>query len=88
LLPQTPRTYTLAEITLPWYKTKMNRIIFATLPERTITVTPSTTAPANSLNTPVESTLINTQADPTQQALRVQRPPRTPRCLIIVAVVG
>jgi len=88
LLPQTPGTYTLPEITLPWYNTKMNRISYATLPERTITVTPSTTAPANSLNPPVESNLNNTDAEPTQQALSVQRHTSTPLWLIIVAVLG
>ena len=54
LLPQTPGTYTLPEIKLPWFNTKINRISYATIPARTLTVVPSTnpltpTAPMVSL---------------------------------------
>jgi len=88
LLPQTPGTYTLPEISLPWYNTKMNRISYATLPERTITVTPSTTAPVQTLNPPAENNLNNTMAESTEQAVTVQQQTVTPLWLIIVASLG
>ena len=47
LLPQTPGTYTLPEVSVPWYNTKINRISYATLPARTITVIPSSTTTLN-----------------------------------------
>ncbi|MDP4985511.1 BatD family protein [Pseudoalteromonas tunicata] len=39
LLPQKPGTYTLPEVKIPWFNTVVNRIEYATLPTRTITVT-------------------------------------------------
>lgn len=38
LVPQIPGTYTLPEITVPWFNTVIQRVEYATLPERTITV--------------------------------------------------
>ncbi|KAF7775054.1 hypothetical protein PCIT_a1152 [Pseudoalteromonas citrea] len=38
LVPQTPGTYTLPEISVPWFNTVIKRLEYATLPARTITV--------------------------------------------------
>ncbi|QPB83804.1 protein BatD [Pseudoalteromonas rubra] len=38
LLPQTPGTYTLPEIKVPWFNTVINKVQYATLPSRTIEV--------------------------------------------------
>jgi hypothetical protein len=48
LVPQTPGTYTLPEVKLPWFNTVINRVQYATLPARTLTVIadPNQTAPA------------------------------------------
>ncbi|PCC12391.1 BatD family protein [Pseudoalteromonas sp. JB197] len=89
LLPQTPGTYTLPEIKLPWYNTKINRISFATLPERTITVIPS----SNAANPVVINDSQNTNNQAAGQnsidatnPLQVQS--STPLWLIIVAALG
>ena len=91
LLPQTPGTYTLPEIKLPWFNTKINRISFATLPARTITVTPSSTV----VNTPVntEQSIDNTPVDETKAdadtSIQMQTAHSyTPLWLIAVAVLG
>ena len=52
LLPQKPGTYTLPEIKLPWFNTKINRISYATIAERTITVIPSSSSVNTPINTP------------------------------------
>lgn len=91
LLPQTPGTYTLPEIKLPWFNTKINRISFATLPARTITVTPSSTVvnpPVNTEqsidNTPVDETKADANTSAQMQTARSY----TPLWLIAVAVLG
>jgi hypothetical protein len=91
LLPQTPGTYTLPEIKLPWFNTKINRISFATLPARKITVTPSSTV----VNTPVntEQSIDNTPVDETKAdadtSIQMQTAHSyTPLWLIAVAVLG
>ena len=91
LLPQTPGTYTLPEIKLPWFNTKINRISFATLPARKITVTPSSTV----VNTPVntEQSIENTPVDETKADANTSAQIQTPRSytplwLIAVAVLG
>ncbi|WP_338363890.1 BatD family protein [uncultured Pseudoalteromonas sp.] len=95
LLPQKAGTYTLPEITLPWYNTKINRISYATLPERTITVTPSANAvntsavPNNTFNvdeanTPATNVANTVKIDAAQPAPQAA----TPLWLIIVAVLG
>ncbi|MGB0946443.1 MAG: BatD family protein [Pseudoalteromonas marina] len=91
LLPQTPGTYTLPEIKLPWFNTKINRISFATLPARTITVTPSSTVvntPVNTEqsieNTPVDETKVDANTSAQMQTARSY----TPLWLIAVAVLG
>ena len=91
LLPQTPGTYTLPEIKLPWFNTKINRISFATLPARTITVTPSSTV----VNTPVntEQSIDNTPVDETKADANTSAQMQTARSytplwLIAVAVLG
>ena len=91
LLPQTPGTYTLPEIKLPWFNTKINRISFATLPARKITVTPSSTV----VNTPVntEKSIDNTPVDETKAdadtSIQMQTAHSyTPLWLIAVAVLG
>ena len=91
LLPQTPGTYTLPEIKLPWFNTKINRISFATLSARTITVTPSSTV----VNTPVntEQSIDNIPVDETKAdadtSIQMQTAHSyTPLWLIAVAVLG
>ena len=91
LLPQTPGTYTLPEIKLPWFNTKINRISFATLPARKITVTPSSTVvntPVNTeqsiKNTPVDETKADANTSAQMQTARSY----TPLWLIAVAVLG
>lgn len=91
LLPQTPGTYTLPEIKLPWFNTKINRISFATLPARKITVTPSSTV----VNTPVntEQSIDNTPVDETKAdadtSIQMQTAHSyTPLWLIAVALLG
>jgi len=92
LLPQKPGTYTLPEIKLPWFNTKMNRISLATLPKRTITVTPSTTAPNTAIANPQPSTNnsptlenISNQSTGTQP---IETKSDTPLWLIVVAALG
>ena len=92
LLPQKPGTYTLPEIKLPWFNTKMNRISLATLPKRTITVTPSTTAPNTAIANPQPSTdnsptleNISNQATGTQP---IETKSDTPLWLIVFAALG
>lgn len=95
LLPQKAGTYTLPEITLPWYNTKINRISYATLPERTITVTPSANAISpgaianDNLNTG-EPTLPANKVSNTQQPNTAIAAPQNviPLWLIIIAVLG
>ncbi|ALQ08871.1 BatD family protein [Pseudoalteromonas fuliginea] len=92
LLPQKPGTYTLPEIQLPWFNTKMNRISVATLPKRTITVTPSSTAisPTTNSNQQTIDTLTsspNNNVDATQlESMQVQK--NIPLWLIAVAILG
>ena len=91
LLPQTPGTYTLPEIKLPWFNTKINRISFATLPARTITVTPSSTVVNPPVNT--EQSIENTPVDETKAdadtSIQMQTAHSyTPLWLIAVAVLG
>jgi hypothetical protein len=91
LLPQIPGTYTLPEIKLPWFNTKINRISFATLPARKITVTPSSivvNTPVNTEqsieNTPVDETKVDANTSAQMQTARSY----TPLWLIAVAVLG
>lgn len=91
LLPQTPGTFTLPEIKLPWFNTKINRISFATLPTRKITVTPSSTVvntPVNTEqsieNTPVDETKVDANTSAQMQTARSY----TPLWLIAVALLG
>ena len=91
LLPQTPGTYTLPEIKLPWFNTKINRISFATLPARKITVTPSSTVVNPPVNT--EQSIENTPVDETKAdadtSIQMQTAHSyTPLWLIAVAVLG
>ncbi|WP_024612285.1 BatD family protein [Pseudoalteromonas sp. TB64] len=92
LLPQRAGTYTLPEIKLPWYNTKTNRISYATIPERTITVIPSST----SANPPVENNQQNIANSHSPQntnadiinSQSVQTQSETPIWLIVIAVLG
>ena len=91
LLPQTPGTYTLPEIKLPWFNTKINRISFATLPARKITVTPSSTVVNTTVNTeqsientPVDETKVDANTSAQMQTARSY----TPLWLIAVALLG
>lgn len=87
LLPQTPGTYTLPEIKLPWFNTKINRISYATIPARTLTVVPSTnpltpTAPA--IAEPQKASSKSHTPTNVQTVTQVT----SPMWLIIVAIVG
>ncbi|QWV05415.1 BatD family protein [Pseudoalteromonas shioyasakiensis] len=89
LLPQTPGTYTLPEIKLPWFNTKINRISYATIPARTLTVVPSTnpltpTAPAIAEPQTASSNELSHTPTNVQTVTQVT----SPMWLIIVAVVG
>lgn len=89
LLPQTPGTYTLPEIKLPWFNTKINRISYATIPARTLTVVPSTnpltpTAPAITAPQNNSSSMVSEGPADVQTVTQVT----TPLWLIIVAIVG
>ncbi|NIZ05246.1 BatD family protein [Pseudoalteromonas sp. HF66] len=89
LLPQTPGTYTLPEIKLPWFNTKINRISYATIPARTLTVVPSTnpltpTAPAIAEPQTASSNELSHTPTNVQTVTQVT----TPMWLIVVAVVG
>ena len=87
LLPQLPGTYTLPEVSVPWYNTKINRISYATLPARTITVTPSSNnvvnptpvAPTPALPTIEHTPSINTQPNVVTNY---------PMWLVITSVIG
>jgi len=84
LLPQTPGTYTLPEVSVPWYNTKIKRISYATLPARTITVT------ASSLNatvpTPAQTQPITEQ--PLAERVQTVKINNTPLWLIIACAIG
>ncbi|MDO6836111.1 BatD family protein [Pseudoalteromonas carrageenovora] len=93
LLPQKPGTYTLPEIKLPWYNTKINRISYATLPKRTITVTSNANTPSpdvtNAIASNEQSSKINPSSNLAQQStLEPVVQSVTPLWLIIVAVLG
>ncbi|PKG63068.1 MULTISPECIES: BatD family protein [Pseudoalteromonas] len=92
LLPQKPGTYTLPEIQLPWFNTKMNRISVATLPKRTITVTPSSTAPntavANPQSNPNNLPAIENISNEAAGTQRIETKSDTPLWLIVVAALG
>ncbi|PAJ72788.1 protein BatD [Pseudoalteromonas sp. NBT06-2] len=45
LLPQKPGNYTLPEVTIPWFNTVINKVEYAVLPAKKITVTGSVLAP-------------------------------------------
>ncbi|RZM77047.1 protein BatD [Pseudoalteromonas rubra] len=65
LLPQTPGTYTLPEIKVPWFNTVINKVQYATLPSKTIEVKADpnqvSVAPAPVVSAPQQTT---TQAEP------------------------
>ncbi|MBH0077346.1 protein BatD [Pseudoalteromonas sp. SWYJ118] len=92
LLPQKPGTYTLPEIQLPWFNTKMNRISVATLPKRTITVTPSSTAPNTAVANPQpninNSSVIENISNEDLGTQNIEIKKDTPLWLIVVAVLG
>ncbi|WP_062569774.1 MULTISPECIES: BatD family protein [Pseudoalteromonas] len=86
LLPQTPGTFTLPEVKLPWFNTKINRISYATIPARTITVIPST----NALTPNTNNATANTSQELTGEipAVRTITEVTQPIWLIIVAAGG
>lgn len=92
LLPQKPGTYTLPEIKLPWFNTKMNRISVATLPKRTITVTPSSTAANTAVANPQpninNSSAIENISNEDLGTQNIEIKGDTPLWLIVVAVLG
>ncbi|WP_394193111.1 BatD family protein [Pseudoalteromonas atlantica] len=87
LLPQTPGTYTLPEVSVPWYNTKIKRISYATLPARTITVTASNHSPTAVPAIPqqTESTAQLNEKPTNVSTVTVSS---TPLWLIIVCVIG
>ncbi|TMN73596.1 protein BatD [Pseudoalteromonas sp. S1727] len=87
LLPQLPGTYTLPEVSVPWYNTKINRISYATLPARTITVTPSSNDVVPPPPAAPTSALPTTEAPSslTSQPIQVSH---IPIWLVIVSVIG
>ena len=88
LLPQTPGTYTLPEIKLPWFNTKINRISYATIPARSITVVPSTnplTPPQAAVTAPTEQAATPSLNNSTPAVVTQLS---TPTWLIIIAVAG
>ncbi|TMP05145.1 protein BatD [Pseudoalteromonas sp. S3178] len=93
LLPQKPGTYTLPEIKLPWYNTKINRISYATLPKRTITVTGNANTPAPDVTNAIASNEQNSKINPSnnlaqQSTLAPVIQSVTPLWLIVIAVLG
>ncbi|MEL0632013.1 BatD family protein [Pseudoalteromonas carrageenovora] len=93
LLPQKPGTYTLPEIKLPWYNTKINRISYATLPKRTIIVTGNANTPApdvtNAITSNEQSSEINSSNNLVgKSTLTPVIQSVTPLWLIVVAVLG
>jgi hypothetical protein len=48
LIPQQPGKLTLPEISVPWWNTKENKIVYTTLPERVIEVAPADHTPSSS----------------------------------------
>jgi hypothetical protein len=88
LLPQIPGTYTLPEVSLPWFNTKINRMSFATLPARTITVTPSANAalnsPASVKQTPAQTNNSDNPQNPQPTITQLHYP----LWLIVIAIVG
>lgn len=90
LLAQTAGDFTLPEISIPWFNTKINRIQYATLPERTITVLPNSNTPINAASTP---TNINTAPTISDTSKYISPHPLssssvTPWWLIVVALLG
>ncbi|MGS0496247.1 BatD family protein [Pseudoalteromonas mariniglutinosa] len=87
LLPQLPGTYTLPEVSVPWYNTKINRISYATLPARTITVTPSSNDVVPPPPAAPTSALPTTEAPSslTSQPIQVSH---IPIWLVIASVIG
>ena len=87
LLPQTPGTYTLPEVSVPWYNTKIKRISYATLPARTINVTASSHSPTAVPAIPqqTESTAQLNEKPTNVSTVTVSS---TPLWLIIVCVIG
>ncbi|OUL58522.1 BatD family protein [Pseudoalteromonas ulvae] len=63
LLPQKPGTYQLPEVKIPWFNTVVNRIEYATLPSRTLTVVASSTNPSPSapMSAPEQPSVQNPQ---------------------------
>lgn len=87
LLPQTPGTYTLPEVSVPWYNTKIKRISYATLPARTITVTASSHLPAAVPAIP-QQTEDMTPLNENSTNISTIAVNKTPMWLIIVCVIG
>lgn len=92
LLPQKPGTYTLPEIKMPWFNTKINRISYATLPSRVITVTQSSSASSQPViaNTDQNHADItsNKNNDTVNNSELTDIKKETPFWLIIVAILG
>ena len=70
LVPQTPGTYTLPEIKLPWFNTVINKVQYATLPARTLTVIADPNQPTQSA--PITAAPIQNQ--PTTQPTVIEVP--------------
>ncbi|WP_404339030.1 BatD family protein [Pseudoalteromonas mariniglutinosa] len=86
LLPQTPGTYTLPEIKVPWFNTKINRISYATLPARQVTVLPSSNALTAPLAQPPTAVASNSAVRPS--IIQTKGMNESVTWLKIVAIMG
>ncbi|WP_231665267.1 MULTISPECIES: BatD family protein [unclassified Pseudoalteromonas] len=78
LLPQKPGNYTLPEVKIPWFNTVVNKVEFATLPAKQITVTGSaltTQAPIVSNTTTNSDNQANVSSDSTTPTIITQVEP-------------
>ncbi len=83
LLPQKPGTFTLPKVQVPWFNTVTNRVEYAEVPEKTITVTGSALSTPNvSANAPEQVNVTSTQVPSTPSESHL------PWWLITLTVVG
>ncbi|WP_105168724.1 BatD family protein [Pseudoalteromonas sp. T1lg23B] len=69
LVPQKPGTYTLPEVKIPWFNTVINKVSYATLPARSITVVADPNQAASSVAAPTVQTHSQTSTEQTNQSL-------------------
>ncbi|CAM3945899.1 BatD family protein [Pseudoalteromonas byunsanensis] len=69
LVPQQPGTYTLPEVKIPWFNTVINKVSYATLPARSITVVADPNQPAASVAAPALPTNTQSSAEQPNQSV-------------------